>query len=304
MTLNRKSKLVALEDVFADAFDGMSVIAAGAHFNNVPMALVRQLMRKKLKELVIIPTPATGFWVDMMVAAGQVSKIYVSFIGLEVFGLAPNFRRAAEAKEIDIVEVDEPTIFHGLRAAGSGLPFVAFPPIHLLGDLPRVSPEMYKSIEDPFTGQTVVAVPPLSPDVALLHFAKSDEYGNAVSLGGRHMEDVIAKSAKRVVISAEEIVSNEEISSTPMQTILPGVLVDAVVHAPLGAHPGACPGVYGHDRPHLEEYNALAQQNLTSQYLEKLVFDPSGEAAIMDAMSKERLEAVSAMNKSRKWETL
>lgn len=290
----RRSKLCTAAEALADAEDGMKIMVAGAHFNNVPMALVRSLVRRRLRGLELIPTPSAGLWVDMLVAAGAVSKVHISYIGLEFLGLAPNFRRAAEAKTIALVETDEPTIFHGLRAAGSGLPFVALPPIHNLTDLPRVSPEIYREVRDPFTGETVIAIPPLAPDLALIHVAKADAYGNIVSLGGRHMEDIIAKASKRVVVTAEEIVPAEEIARAPLQTTLPGVLVDAVVHAPFGAYPGTCPGLYGYDRKHLEEYAALARQGRTQDYLDRYVFAANDDSdhALLAAVGRARLNSL------------
>jgi glutaconate CoA-transferase subunit A len=286
----RRSKLKPIAEAMAGIPDGAKVLAGGVHLSNTPMALVRQLLRQRTRNLEIIPTPATGLWVDMLIAAEAVAKVHVSYIGLEFFGLAPNFRRAAEGKKIAIVEADEPAIFHGLRAAASGLPFVALPPIHLLTDLPRVSPDVYKEIVDPFTGKPAVAIPPLRPDVCLIHVAKADIYGNALSLGGRHMEDVISKASKRVILSAEEIV--ETSSFNPTQTTIPGVLVESVVHAPFGTYPAACPGVYDYDRENLVEYNELAKKNLTREYLDRYVFAHANDADMFREIGQARLEAL------------
>ncbi len=287
--MTRRSKVCSLEEAGRLVPDGASLLVAGAHFNNVPMALVRQVVRQGVRDLELIPTPSAGLWVDLLVAAGAVRKVHVSYIGLEFLGLAPNFRRAAEAGQLEISEADEPTLFHGLRAAASGLPFVALPPIHLLTDLPRVNPAVYREITDPFTGRPAVAIPPLAPDVALIHVARADPYGNAVSLGGRHMEDVIAKAAKRVIVSAEEIVPVEDLTRDPTATVLPGYLVHAVVHLPYGVHPGTCPGHYGYDRAHLEHYAALAQAGRTAEYLEEYVYGPRDHYAYLEKIGLERL---------------
>lgn len=290
--MQRKSKLMSAANALADIQDGAKVIAGGVHLSNTPMALVRQLVRQSVRNLEIIPTPATGLWVDLLIAAGCVRKVHVSYIGLEFLGLAPNFRRAVEAGAIDISEVDEPTIFHGLRAAASGLPFTVFPPIHLLTDLPKVSPDVYKTITDPFTGETVVAVPPLRPDLCLVHVAKADIYGNGLSLGGRHMEDIITKASRRVILSAEEIVDTAEFSAAPTQTTIPGVLVQAVVHAPFGAYPGACPGVYNYDRAHLIEYNEHAKADRTSAYLDTYIRARNSDDDMIAQIDRKRLDAL------------
>lgn len=290
--MHRRSKLKTAAQALADVPDGAKVIAGGVHLSNTPMALVRQLVRQGARDLEIIPTPATGLWVDLLIAAGCVRKVHCSYIGLEFLGLAPNFRRAVEAGEIEISEVDEPTIFHGLRTAASGLPFAVFPPIHLLTDLPKVAPDVYKPIIDPFTGDTVVAVPPLRPDICLVHVAKADVYGNGLSLGGRHMEDIITKASRRVILSAEEIVDTSVFSAAPTQTTIPGVLVDTVVHAPFGAYPGACPGVYNYDRPHLIEYNELAKANRTGDYVSQYVRARNSDDDMIAQMDPARLDAL------------
>jgi glutaconate CoA-transferase subunit A len=290
--VERKSKLRPIAEAIPDIADGARIMVAGTHFNNVPMALVRQLIRQKVRELELVPTPSAGLWVDMLVAAGCVAKVHVSYIGMEFLGLAPNFRKAAETKAVTLIESDEPTIFMGLRAAASGLPFTALPPIHKMTDLPRVNPETYKEIEDPFTGETVIAIPPIVPDVALLHFAQCDEYGNSVSLGGRHMEDIIAKASKRTIVSAEEIVEAEVITAAPLNTTIPGFLVEAVVDAPYGVYPGTCPGVYGNDRQHLEEYYDLARQGRTEEYLDRYVHGADDDQALLDSVGEERLSAL------------
>jgi glutaconate CoA-transferase subunit A len=292
MSAQRRSKLMPAAQALAGIEDGAKVIAGGVHFSNTPMALVRELIRRRIRDLEIIPTPATGLWVDMLLGAGAIRKIWVSYIGMEFLGLAPNFRRAVEAGEVEIVDVDEPTIFLGLRAAAGGLPFVAMPPIHKLTDLPKVSPQIYRDVIDPFTGKTVIATPPLAPDWALIHVAKADVYGNGVSLGGRHMEDIIAKASKHVVLSAEEIVDPAVITSAPMMTTVPGVLVEAVVHAPYGAYPGTCPGVYSYDRAHLEEYLEYAKEARTGEYLERYVYGAPDDSVLLAAAGPERLAAL------------
>jgi glutaconate CoA-transferase subunit A len=106
------------------------------------------------------------------------------------------------------------------------------------------------------------------------------------------MEDVIAKASKHVVLSAEEIVENDVITAAPTQTTVPGVLVEAVVHAPYGAYPGTCPGVYSYDRAHLEEYSEYAKDDRTGAYLERYVYGSQGDRALLDAAGPERLAAL------------
>lgn len=290
--MKRTSKLVTAAQALAGIPEGAKVLAAGVHHSNTPLMLVRELVRRRVRNLELIPTPATGLWVDMLIAAGSVAKLWVSYIGMDFLGLAPNFRRAVEARTIEIVDVDEPTIFHGLRAAASGLPFTALPPIHKLTDLPKISPQIYRDVVDPFTGEIAIAIPPLAPDWAFVHVAKADVWGNGVSLGGRHMEDIIVKASTHVVLSAEEIVDPGVITADPTRTVVPGALVEAVVHAPFGCYPGACPGIYSYDRAHLEEYLKYAGDGRTAEYLERYVYAAPDDGALLAAVGDARLAAL------------
>ncbi len=113
MSAQRRSKLMPVAEALAGIKDGAKICASGVHFSNTPLVLVRELIRRKVRDLEIIPTPATGLWVDMLLAAGVVRKLWVSYIGMEFMGLAHNFRRAVESGSVEIVDVDEPTIFLG-----------------------------------------------------------------------------------------------------------------------------------------------------------------------------------------------
>ncbi len=148
---------------------------------------------------------------------------------------------------------------------------------------------------DPNTGRPAVAIPPLAPEVALIHVARCDPYGNAVSAGGRHMEDVIAKAARRVIISAEQVVPVEELTRNPTAVVLPGCLAHAVVEVPYGVHPGSCPGHHGYARPHLEHYAALAGQRRTAEYLDENVYGPRDHAAYCQKIGHEHLQRLRIM---------
>ena len=123
-------------------------------------------------------------------------------------------------------------------------------------------------------------------------FDTADIYGNGLSLGGRHMEDVIVKASKRVILSAEEIVDNDEFCADPTRTTIPGVLVESVVHAPFGAWPGACPGVYNYDRPHLIDYNESAKKDRTGDYIDEFIRAHADDRAMLAAIGEARLAAL------------
>jgi len=125
MSAQRRSKLMPAAEAIAGIQDGAKVIAGGVHFSNTPLALVRELIRRGVRDLEIIPTPATGLWVDMLLAAGAVRKLWVSYIGMEFMGLAHNFRRAVEAERAFLAELGGgctlPVGAHAVAAPEAGL---------------------------------------------------------------------------------------------------------------------------------------------------------------------------------------
>ncbi len=292
MQLERTSKVKTLEEAFAVVKDGISLSMTSTHFNSVPMAAIRQIVRQRVRNLTIIPTPSTGIAIDMLIAAGCVGTVFASYVGLEFIGLAPNFRRAVEAKKIKIRESDEASLVMGYRAGASGIPFMAMPRFYELTDLPRANPESFRRITDPFTGQPCYAVPALQPDVAVIHVQECDPYGNARQLGGNHMEGIIAKAAKHLIITTEAVRPLAETKANPTRTTIPGILVNSVVELPFGAHPGLCPARYNYDEPHLRMYAQMAKEGRTPEYLEEYAFGPRDHGAYLDKIGAARLMAL------------
>jgi glutaconate CoA-transferase subunit A len=285
----RTSKLKSAEEAFAAVKDGTVLAMTSAHYNSVPLAAMRQIIRQGSKDLTIIPTPSAGIAIDLLIGAKALKKSYVSYVGLETHGLAPNFRRAAEAGEIEISEIDEATVIYGLRAAAAALPYAVVPAFYKLHSLPKVNPDLFKEITDPFTGETCFAMRPLKPDVAVLHVQQCDEYGNARQLAGEHTEMLIAKAADHVIITAEEIIPHQMVAADPTRTTVPGFLVNSVVRMPYGAHPGSCPARYSQDDPHLAEYARLAHEGRTADYICTYVHECRDHAAYLDRIGAARL---------------
>ena len=290
--MERKSKLKSLSEALAVVRDGAKLSMTTTHYNSVPMAAMRQIVRQRVRNLTIIPTPSAGIAIDLLVAAGCVDTVFASYVGLEFLGLAPNFRRAVEAGKIKIRESDEASLVMGYRAGASGIPFMAMPKYYELTDLPRANPESFRRITDPFTGEPCYAVPALKPDVAVIHVQECDPYGNARQLGGNHMEGIIAKAADHVIITTESVRPLEETKANPTRTTIPGILVNSVVELPYGAHPGLCPARYNYDEEHLRMYAELARAGRTQEYIDEFVFGPSDHGAYLDKIGAARLMAL------------
>jgi glutaconate CoA-transferase subunit A len=285
----RASKVKSPREAFSAVKPGTSIAMTCAHYTSVPLGAMRELIRMGAKDLTIIPTPSAGIAIDLMIAAGCVKKVFASYVGLEFAGLASNYRRAAEQGTVEISDIDETSIVLGYRAAATGLPFALLPAFYKLTDLPRINPAMFREIEDPFTGKLCYAMPPLKPDVAILHFPQCDAYGNARQLGGHHTEVLIAKASDHVIVTTEEIIPHEDVMADPVRTTLPGLLVDSVVKLPYGAHPGACPARYNYDEPHIREYARLAREGRTADYIARYITGTRDNADYLEAIGASRL---------------
>ena len=214
-----------------------------------PMALLRQLIRRGVSDLTVIDS---GLSLDLLIAGGCVRKV-VSYYAGGGFGVAvaPSFRRAVEQGEIEVWECEEGILATGLQAAAQSLPFLPWRG-GVGTSLPEVNPDL-KIITDPISGETLVAVPPVKPDVTLLHAATADPYGNVQHLGGPGWLDLfLHRAADRTIVQVERIIANEDIRANPWGTTIPSV--DAVVRAPYGAHPYYSRGFYVQDQEHLQAY--------------------------------------------------
>ena len=284
----RTSKVTTADAAVAGIPDGATIALGGVHSHNVPMALVHALIRRGARDLTVIPTPSAGLQVDMLVAAGCVGTLHVSYVGLEFLGMAPNFRRAAETKTIEIVEADEAWVVFGLRAGAARLPFVALPPLYQGTDLPKVNP-LVRSVVDPYSGDEVTTIPALRADYCLMHAQVADAYGNVQVRGQRSFENIMAKASDTVIVSADEILDPAAPAPDPRFVTVPAPLVDHVVHAPYGAHPTSSPGHYVYDREHLVEYAELAAKGRTDEYLDRYVRSGSAHQDYLGGIGLERL---------------
>jgi glutaconate CoA-transferase subunit A len=208
-----------------------------------PMALIRQLIRRGVDDLTVV---GSGLSLDLLVASGRVRKTVAYYVGG-----GPSFRRAAERGEIEVWECEEGILVAGLRAAAQGLPFLPWRG-GLGTSLPEVNPDL-KIMQDPIAGETLIAVPAIDVDVALLHAARSDAYGNVQHHGGPGWLDLfLQRAADRTVVQVEKVVSNEEIRADPWGTTIASA--DAVVRAPYGAHPFYSRGYYVQDKDFTARY--------------------------------------------------
>jgi len=248
------------EEAVAQLVPAGGVVAVGGmHTTAAPMALVRELVRQEVRIGRLVTSPSTSIQADVLIGAGLVDELVAPYVGFEDLGLAPCFRRAVEQGTIRLLESDEGGLTHALYAGAGGIPFVPLPPGIEKSDVPRSCPELYREVDDPFSGETRWAIRALRPDVALIACAEADEEGN-VAFGRVPFTDrVMALASRRVVVQVERLVSSEAMAAREPGTTLPAFLVSAVVMAPGGCAPTASPGFYPRDEAALREYLEAAR---------------------------------------------
>ncbi|MDO9439078.1 CoA transferase subunit A [Hydrogenophaga sp.] len=294
--MSSKSKIVSLAEAVSAIPDGASVALGGWIFNAQPMALVRALIRKGARDLHLIPAPGS-IAPDMLIGAGCARSTACVFISFEQFGLAPHFRRQAEAGTLKVVDLDGPGIAGGLRAGICDLPWMPVPDLGT--DLPKHAPEHYWPLPHQPGERKMLAVAAIKPDVCLLHAQQADEDGNVQYMGPPFFDAMLAQASRRVIVSVDRIVSRDTIRRANHLTKLPSILVDAVVEAPYGAHPTASPSLYREDNAHLKAYvKASSSAESFEAYLEKHVRQCAEHAQYLDTLGASRLAAlgVSASN--------
>jgi glutaconate CoA-transferase subunit A len=148
----------------------------------------------------------------------------------------------------------------------------------------------HRTFKSPLTGEQLVAYPRITPDVAVLHVQRCDEYGNAQIEGVTSIDLLLAKSSKRVILTAEKIISTEETMRIPAQTNLPSTFVDAVVESPYGAHPTSCYPYYTYDLWHMSSYIEASRNGKVDDYLQKYIQGVDSFKSYLDELEINRLE--------------
>ncbi|MCR4405121.1 MAG: CoA transferase subunit A [Candidatus Acetothermia bacterium] len=260
-----------------------------------PMSISREIVRQGKKRLRLAGQGLNEL--DLLIAAGLVEKLDLTYIGYEVYGLSDILRRAAEGGKVKIVEWSNAAMAWRFKAAALGVPFI--PVRSMLGtDTFRYSAA--KAARCPFTGLKLTLLPALILDVGIIHVHRADRYGNCQIDGISGFAIEMARASKRLIISAEEIIPTEEIRRYPERTVIPYFLVDAVVHAPFGSHPGDMAYMYDRDAEHLKEFlEAAKTEEGTRAYLKKYVYDIKDHQEYLQLIGEERLAELGRKVKGR-----
>ena len=254
-----------------------------------PMSLTREIIRQGYKNL---RCAGQGVYEsELLAAANAIKKLDWTYIGFEVYGLSNSARRAVESGYVEkVVEWSNAALSWRFKAAAMG---VSFLPTRVMLGTDTYKFSAAKVVECPFTGDKLCLLPALILDVGFIHVHRADKYGNCQIDGISGFSAEMARASKRLIVSAEEIVDEEFIRSQPDRTIIPYYLVDAVVEAPFGSHPGEMTALYERDEEHIRNYAKDSKDiEQTKQYLEKWIYDVKNHDEYLELVGEQRLSEI------------
>ena len=291
------TKLTSLSEAIAKyVHDGDTIYAAGfTHL--IPFAAGHEMIRQGKKDLTLArATPDLIY--DMMVAAGCAKKVIFSYMGNPGVGSLRIVRSALEQGKLEWDEYSHFGMITRLQAGASGLPFL---PMNQTGatDLEKSNPNI-KRIPDPFGGKDVIVVPALNPDVAIVHVQRADAHGNSHLWGIIGEQTEAAFAAKKVILTAEEIVDESVIRSDPNRTMIPGIVVSAVCHVPFACHPSYAQGYYDRDNEFYLAWDKISESpDTVKAWLDEWVYGVKDREAYWQKLGAEthkRLEVPEQMS--------
>lgn len=271
-----REKVMSLEEAASFVHDGEHVALGGCTLSRTPIAMIWALIRAGRKDLTVSRSIVSTEG-DLLYAAGASRHIMTSWFSQGiVWGISKVMRHFTESGEAKFEEWSHMSMGLRYRAGAMGIPFM--PTRSMLGSGVRnVVGDAAQDMTCPFTGEKLLLLPALNPDVALIHVQRADEYGNAQLDGLQFMDLDIVMAAKRVILTTERIVANDQIRRSPDLTKIPFFTVDAVVETPFGAAPHECYGLYEPFFPHLDAYAAATKDDPiagVTRYLDRYYREP------------------------------
>jgi len=270
-----KSKLTDLKTAAKLVTSGSSIAFGGSIIRRQPVAFARELIRNGVKDLTIYGYPC-GLATDMLAGVGAVKRIEAVYTGLFEYGMAYNIRRGIESGQIEMIDVPEVAQCARFQAAEMGVPFLPTRDLLATG-VAQYNPDMFKEITCPYTGEKMHLVPAINADFTVLHGYYGDEYGNVQWPEHRDADDldfIMAKAAKRLIVTVEKIIPHSEVLKNPNRTFIPHHKVEAIVELPFGVHPAQCDSFYDEDVEHLMYYQECAKDpdRWLNEYAQKYIY--------------------------------
>ena len=284
------SRVASMHDAIADLVRDGDTVAIEGFTHLISFAAGHEIIRQKKRDLTLARlTPDLIY--DQMIAAGVARKLIFSWLGNPGVGGLGAIRRRIESADPEPLEVEEYSHFGMVGRYTAGAANLPFYPIrsYFETDLPIANP-LIREIESPYGDGKVFAVPPLKPDVAIVHAQRADAAGNTQVWGLLGCQKEAAFAAERVIVVVEELVDEAVIRADPNRTIIPGLIVDAVVVEPFGAHPSYVQGAYDRDNRFYLDWDAITRDEASIQaWLRAWVYDLDGRAAYVEKLGEERV---------------
>jgi len=293
------SKVTSMRDAIAALVHDGDVVAIEGFTHLICFAAGHEIIRQRKRDLTLARlTPDLIY--DQMVAAGTARKLVFSWLGNPGVGGLHAIRRRVEDADPAPLELEEYSHFGmvGRYTAGaSNLPF--FPlRSYFETDLPKANP-LIRPIRSPFGEETVYAVPPLKPDVTVVHAQRADADGNTQMWGLLGCQKEAAFAAERVIVVVEELVDEAVIRADPNRTVIPGLIVDAVVVEPFGAHPSYVQGAYDRDNHFYRDWESISRDAAaTAAWMDEWVYGVSGRAEYVEKLGAERVASLRPSGKA------
>jgi glutaconate CoA-transferase subunit A len=288
-----------MQDAIADLVRDGDTVAIEGFTHLISFAAGHEIIRQRKRDLTLARmTPDLIY--DQMIAGGVARKLIFSWLGNPGVGGLGAIRRRIEMAgsagpgEPAPLEVEEYSHFGMVGRYTAGAANLPFYPLrsYFESDLPVANP-LIRELESPYGDGKVFAVPPLKPDVTIVHAQRADAAGNTQVWGLLGCQKEAAFAADRVIVVVEELVDEAVVRADPNRTIIPGLIVDAVVVEPFGAHPSYVQGAYDRDNRFYLDWDAITRDEAALQaWLRDWVYDVDGRAAYIEKLGPERVASL------------
>ncbi len=285
------TKLLSMHDAVArHVGDGMSVAIEG-FTAFICFAAGHEIIRQRRRDLTLIRmTPDVVY--DQMIAAGVARRLVFSYLGNPGVGPLNCIRRAVEHGTPAPLEIEEYSHFGMVGRYIAGAARLPFYPLrsYVGSEMPGANPQI-KFVRSPYGEEEVAVVPPLNPDVAFIHAQRADAEGNTQVWGLLGVQKEVAFAASKVIVIVEELVDESVIRADPNRTLVPGLIVDAVVCEPFGAHPSYVQGYYDRDNAFYLEWDKISRdQAATEAWLGEWVYGVQDRAGYLRKLGPDAVE--------------
>ncbi len=282
-------KVASMRDAVAELVRDGDTVAIEGFTHLISFAAGHEIIRQRRRDLVLCRlTPDVVY--DQMIGAGVARKLVFSWLGNPGVGSLHAVRRRVERGDPAPLELEEYSHFGMVGRYTAGAANLPFFPLRSYdeSDLPRVNPNI-RPVTSPFDGEVIYAVPPLRPDVTIAHAQRADRMGNTQIWGLLGCQREAAFAARRVIVVVEELVDESVIRADPNRTLIPGLIVNAVVVCPRGAHPSFAQGYYDRDNHFYLEWEAISRDpERLAGWLDEWVYALADHGEYVDKLGETR----------------